>query len=62
MDDLQYDKLTEEYTIRIPEVTKTYIDNLSPTFKKRLNNEILKTMARVVHESRLDYSLYLSSE
>lgn len=62
MDDLQHDKLTEEYTLRIPEVTKNYIDKLSPTFRKRMNNEILKTMARVVHESKLDYSQYLSSE
>ena len=56
------DKLTETYTLRIPEITKSEIDRLPPLLKSKLNNEILLTMARVIHESKFDASLYLSAE
>jgi len=63
MDDhLTIDKLTEHYMIRVPEIVKINIEKLSPTLKKKLNQEILITMARIIHESRFDARLYLSSE
>lgn len=43
------DKLTETYTLRIPEITKSGLDHLPPPLKNKLNNEILLTMARVIH-------------
>ncbi len=52
-------KLTEQYLIRIPETLKFHLDKLSPEFKKSLNIEILKTMARIIHDSKFDPSLYL---
>ena len=63
MDDhLTIDKLTEHYMIRIPEIVKINIEKLPPTLKKKLNQEILITMARIIHESKFDARLYLSSE
>ena len=62
MTDMSIDKLTETYTLRIPEVTKVNLDHLPAPLKNKLNNEILLTMARVIHESKFDPSLYLSSE
>ena len=56
------DKLTETYTLRIPEITKSEIDRLPPLLKSKLNNEILLTMARIIHESKFNASLYLSAE
>lgn len=55
-------KLTESYTIRIPEITKAHIDSLPSLTKNKLNNEILLTMARVIHESKFDSSMYLSDK
>lgn len=56
------DKLTETFTLRIPEITKAGIDRLPPILKTKLNNEILLTMARVIHESKFDPQLYLSTQ
>jgi hypothetical protein len=64
MDDhgLTTDKLTEQFMIRIPEITKANLDKLPPALKKKLNQEILILMARSIHDSRFDPKLYLSSE
>jgi hypothetical protein len=48
------DKLTELYSIRIPEILKAHIDKLSPRRRKALNDAVLIAMARVVHEARFD--------
>jgi hypothetical protein len=56
------DKLTEQYMIRIPEITKAAIDKLPPTLKKKMNQDILILMARAIHESKFEPRLYLSSE
>ena len=58
----QIDKLTESYTFRIPEVTKAKTDRLSSTWKKKLNENLLMTIARLLHEAEFDPSKYLSSE
>lgn len=47
MTDITMDKLTETYTLRIPEITKIEIDKLSTPLKRKLNEEILMTMARI---------------
>lgn len=63
MDDrLMTDKLTEQYMIRVPEITKRHLDTLSANFKKKLNQRILLTMAEIIHESKLDPRIYLTSE
>lgn len=56
------DKLTEQYMIRVPEITKAFLDKLPPALKKKLNQDILILMARSIHELKFDPRLYLSSE
>jgi len=55
------DKLTELYSIRIPEVLKIQVDRLSSPWRKRLNDAILITMAKVVADANFDPHLHLTS-
>lgn len=59
---LDTDKRTEEFTMRVPEITKAAIDRLSPHFKRRLNDRILVTMAAVIHEATFDPRRYLIAD
>ena len=56
------DKLEENYTLRIPEITKHKIDKLPKNIRDTLNYEILITIAHVLHEADFDPRLYLSSD
>lgn len=56
------DKRTETYSLRVPEITKTKIDRLSPVWKSELNDKLLLTIAKVLHDSEFDPKIYLSSE
>ena len=58
----QIDKLTEQYTIRVPEVLKKQIDKMPTSHKRRLTEAILVAMAKVVHDSRFDPLVYLNEE
>jgi len=62
MDNIITDKLTETYTLGIPEVTKFQIDKLPAHFRKKLNAKILVEMAKIIHESKFDPNLYLSTD
>lgn len=55
------DKLDENFTFRIPEVTKKHIDRLSPEFKKKLNLKLLIATAEIIHESKFDPRAYLTT-
>lgn len=46
------DKLTEQYTIKIPSKTKQMIDELPPDFHRKLREDLRLTMAKVIHEWR----------
>lgn len=59
MTEITMDKLTETYTLRIPEITKIEIDKLSTPLKRKLNEEILLTMAKIIHEGKFNAQLYL---
>lgn len=61
MDICETDKLTETFSLRVPEVTKAEIDRLPLNLKNKLNHDILITMAKIIHESKFDPSLYLKS-
>lgn len=61
-DEIKIDKLDEKVEIRVPSILKNHLSTLSADQKKLLNLELLKTMAGAVHQSRLNYSDYLSSE
>lgn len=58
----QIDKRTETYALRIPEITKAKTDRLSAAWKQKLNDALLLTIARILHESEFDPSVYLKSE
>lgn len=59
MNGIELDKLTETFSLRIPEITKHMIDNLSKADKTRLNEAIILTIARILHDSKFDAQLYL---
>ena len=60
--DLQTGKLTAVFPIRVPEITKQGLDKLNTSFKRKLNEELLLTMARILHEAAFDPSVYLKDE
>lgn len=59
---LETDKLTHEFTFRIPEILKVEVDRLSKYHKRRLNERLLVTIAAVVHEAKFDPRRYLQTE
>ena len=59
---LETDKRTEEFALRIPEVTKNELDKLTKYQKAKLNDEILITMAKVIHNAKFDPCLYLKTD
>jgi len=61
-EEIKIDKLDDKVEIRVPTILKNHLSTLSADQKKILNLELLKTMATAVHQSRLKYSDYLSSE
>lgn len=46
------DKLGVNFTMRIPAITKTMIEELDPEKKKGLRLAILITMAKVLHDAK----------
>ena len=59
--DIEIDKLTEQYTLKIPEVLKVGLSSLSPELKKQLNYKLMVQMAKAVHESKFNPELYLTA-
>jgi len=62
MSDIEFDKLLEQYTLKIPEITKNHLDKIPPILKKKLNKQICLLMAEVIHESKFDPLIYLRSD
>jgi hypothetical protein len=62
MAELIADKLTEQYTLRIPECTDKRLRRLSGPQKKALNEQILIVIAKYLHDADFDPSRYLSDE
>jgi hypothetical protein len=58
---LEIDKLTEQYTLKIPEVLRVGLSSLSPDQRKRMNVKLMVAMAAVIHESRFNPENYLTS-
>lgn len=56
------DKLTETYSVRIPEILSEHLKALPPPLKKKLNEELLVVMAKHVHEARFDPGIYLCAD
>jgi hypothetical protein len=58
---LTTDKLTETFSMRIPEVLAVALAKLSPHWKGELNRRLLVAIAKTVHDSKFDPSTYLST-
>ena len=58
---IETDSLTEQYTLKIPEILKVGVSSLSPSDKKRLNNNIMIIMAKEIHRSKFNPKSYLST-
>jgi hypothetical protein len=53
------DKLENNFSLRIPAATKRMLDDLSKVQKTKLNEAILITIAKAIHDSKFDARLYL---
>jgi hypothetical protein len=62
MAELKIDKLTAEYSQRIPEITADRIGRLTDPQKKELKVQILVAIAKYLHEASFDPSRYLSED
>jgi len=58
---IKIDKLNEQFSMRIPEVTKSLLEKLTPEQKKSLYSAILILIAQHLHEATFDPSVYLST-
>jgi len=58
---IEMDKCTASFAIRIPEILKADMDKLDAGQKKELNLRILVEMARCVHEYNFNPCQYLKT-
>ncbi len=58
---LEVDKLTEQFSMKIPEVLKVGLSSLSPDQRKKVNLRLMVEIAKVIHESRFNPETYLTS-
>ena len=56
---IEYDKLTEVYSLKIPKRLDVIISRMSVCQKREMNNRMLVAMAHAAHESIFDPCLYL---
>lgn len=59
---IEYDKLSDNFSIRVPAITKKHLDRLTPAQKKILNEKILFTISKVLHDADFNPTKYLKEE
>ena len=59
---LDTDKRIEDFSLRIPEYTKTLLDKLTKHQKSKLNDELLVTMAKALHNAKFQAEEYLKED
>lgn len=59
---LDTDKRIEDFSLRIPEYTKTFLDKLTKHQKSRLNEQILIVIAKAIHEAKFNAEEYLKED
>lgn len=62
MAEIQADKLTELYSLRIPECTSRRIKRLSKVQCKSMNEGLLIGIAKFLHDAEFDPNRYLSDD
>jgi hypothetical protein len=58
---LEVDKLTEQFSMKIPESLKVGLSHLSPDQRKKMNLQLMVQMAHAIHDSRFNPETYLTS-
>jgi len=56
---IEMDKKLETISFRVPGITKSKVEKLSAQQKKALNEALLVTTARAIHDAEFDPSKYL---
>jgi len=56
---IETDKLTEQYTMKIPEILKVGMSSLTPDQRKKMNLRLMVEIAKSIHESRFNPESYL---
>ncbi len=59
---ISIDKCTENFSIRVPEVLKGKLDDLSKPQKAELKQRVMYLMAKYLHENNFNPELYLSTQ
>ena len=57
---IEIDKLTEQYTLKIPEVLKVGLSSISPDERKKLNLRLMIEMAKAIQDARFNPAFYLT--
>ena len=60
--DFEIDKRDLIFQIRIPTVTKDFLEKLTTKQKTELNEKILLVMSETIHMANFDPKIYLTSE
>lgn len=60
--EVETDKLSENFSVRIPEILKISIDKMSPSAKKRMKQAVLILLAEHVHQASFNPLTYLRSD
>jgi hypothetical protein len=59
---IEFYKLLDNFSMRVPVITKKLIEKLTPVQKKKLNEKILITIAEVLHDANFNPIKYLKEE
>ena len=59
---IETDDLKKTYGLKIPEITKCHIDQLTPVQKKTLNERLMETMDEFLHVASYKKGKYLKSD
>ena len=59
---LDTDARISDFSLRIPEITKINLDKLTKHQKSRLNDQILITMAKAIHDAKFEAEAYLKED
>jgi len=59
---IDIDKKDDTISFRISIFTKSLVDKMPQKYRRKMNDEVLVTIAKVIHESKFDPNLYLKSE
>lgn len=60
--EIKTDKLHGQYTQKIPEILAKGLSDLTPEEKKKLNLQVMVTLAKAIHDHRFNPVEYLTTQ